>query len=206
MKQNIFGKIGKSSIKPSKKSLSRVMKACGKAAEKRGTQVEKFKYVHKLLFQKLTSGKSNISLSERRESERIESLKLVTSSGLNKDFQSIMECLNQKVSAMTTQDLDEDLLSYEDMETKIPNVGEKALSETVCNFLREMRNKVDIDKLNATVTIMSLDQGMEMVTPQMVEKGPLELFDDFLKEIKNDVNISDINKTVKIMSLDQGFP
>ena len=182
------------------------MKACGKAAETRGTQAEKFKYVHKLLFQKSTSGKSNISLSERRESERIERLKLVTSSGLNKDFESIMECLNQKVSALTTQDLDEDLLSYEDMETKIPTVGEKALSETVGNFLREMRNKVDIDKLNATVTIMSLDQGMEMVTPQMVEKGPLELFDDFLKEIKNDVDISDINKTVKIMSLDQGFP
>ena len=180
------------------------MKACGKAAEKRGTQAEKFKYVHKLLFQKSTSGKSNISLSERRESERIERLKLVTSSGL-KDFESIMEW-NQKVSALTTQDLDEDLLSYEDMETKIPTVGEKALSETVGNFLREMRNKVDIDKLNATVTIMSLDQGMEMVTPQMVEKGPLELFDDFLKEIKNDVDISDINKTVKIMSLDQGFP
>ena len=199
MKQTIFGKIGKSSIKPSKKSLSRVMKACGKAAEKRGPQAEKFKYAHKLLFQKLTSGKSNISLSERRESERIERLKLVTSSGLNKDFESIMEGLNQKVSALTTQDLDEDLLSYEDMET---NVGEKRLSETVGNFLREIRNKVDIEKLNATVKIMSLD----MMTPQMVKKGPSELFDDFLREIRNDVDIYELNETATRMSLDQGFP
>ena len=109
------------------------MKACGKAAEKRGPQAEKFKYVHKLLFQKLTSGKSNLSLSEKRESERIERLKLVTSSGLNKDFESVMEGLNQKVSALTTQDLDEDILSYEDKET---NVVKKRLSETVGNFLR----------------------------------------------------------------------
>ena len=98
MKQTIFGKIGKSSIKPSKKSLSRVMKAC-KAAEKRGP----------------------------RESERIERLNLVTSSGLNKDFESIMEGLNQKVSALTTQDLDEDILSYEDMEMMTTQVQTKFL-------------------------------------------------------------------------------
>ena len=103
------------------------MKACGKAAEKRGPQAEKFKYVHKLLFQKLTSGKSNLSLSEKRESERIERLKLVTSSGLNKDFESVMEGLNQKVSALTTQDLDEDLQSYEDMEMMTPQVQTKFL-------------------------------------------------------------------------------
>ena len=103
------------------------MKACGKAAEKRGPQAEKFKYVHKLLFQKLTSGKSNLSLSEKRESERIERLKLVASSGLNKDFENVMEGLNQKVSALTTQDLDEDILSYEDMEMMTTQVQTKFL-------------------------------------------------------------------------------
>lgn len=127
LKQTMFGKIEKNCTKPTKKSLSRVMKACGKAAEKRGPQAEKFKYVHKLLFQKLTSGKSNLSSSEKRESERIERLKLVTSSGLNKDFESVMEGLNQKVSALTTQDLDEDLQSYEDMEMMIPQVQTKFL-------------------------------------------------------------------------------
>ena len=65
---------------------------------------------------------------------------------------------------------------------------------------------MDIDKLNATVTIMSLDQGMEMRTPQMVEKGPSELFDDFLREIRNDVDIYKLNETVTSMSLNQGFP
>ena len=103
LKQTIFGKIKKNSIKPSKKSLSKVMKACGAAAEKRGPRAEHFKYVHKMLFQKLTSGKSNLSLTEKRESERVERLKLVTSSGMNKDFEIVMEGLNQKVSALTTQ-------------------------------------------------------------------------------------------------------
>lgn len=186
------------------------MKACGAAAEKQGPRAEHFKYVHKLLFQKLTSGKSNLSLSEKRESERIERLKLVTSSGLNKDFKSVMEGLNQKVSALTTQDLDEDILSYEDMEMRTPKVGEKgpSESETIGNFLREMRNEVDIDKLNETVKIMSLDQGfpMDMMTPQVVEKGSSETFGNFLREIRNDVDIYELNETVTSMSLDQGFP
>ena len=206
LKQTIFGKIEKNSIKPTKKSLSRVMKACGAAAEKQGPRAEHFKYVHKLLFQKLTSGKSNLSLSEKRESERIERLKMVTSSGLNKDFESVMEGLNQKVSALTTQDLDEDILSYEDMEMRTPKVGEKGLSKTIGNFLKEMRNEADIDKLNETVKIMSLDQGIEMMTTQMVEKGPSETFDDFLRGIRNDVDIYELNETVTSMSLDQGFP
>ena len=70
-----------------------------------------------------------------------------------------MEDLNQKVSTLSTQDWDEDILSYEDMEMKTSKVGEKELSETIGNFLREMRNEVDIDKLNETVTSISLDQG-----------------------------------------------
>ena len=126
LKQTIFGKIEKNSTKPTK-SLSKVMKACGTVAEKQGPRAEHFKYVHKKLFQKLTSGKSNLSLSEKRESERIERLKLVTSSGLNKDFENVMEGLNQKVSALTTQDLDEDILSYEDMEMMTPQVQTKFL-------------------------------------------------------------------------------
>ena len=136
-KQTMFGKIEKNSTKPSKKLLSRVMKACGKAAEKRGSQAEKFKYVHKLLFQKLTSGKSNLSLSEKRESERIERLKLVTSSGLSKDFESEMEGLNQKVSALTTHDLDEEILSYEDMEVTTPQVQTKFLYWAISSYLNQ---------------------------------------------------------------------
>ena len=81
LKQTIFGKIEKNSTKPTNKSISRVMKACGAVAEKQGARAEHFKHVHKLLFQKLTSGKSNLSLSEKRESERIERLKLASSSG-----------------------------------------------------------------------------------------------------------------------------
>ena len=241
LKQTIFGKIKKKSTKPTKKSLSKVMKACGKAAEKRGPQAEKFKYVHKQLFQKSTSGKSNLSFSEKRESERVERLKLITSSGLKKDFKSVMEGLNQKVSDLTTHDLDEDtlsrpvvpvdakapsqfgrsvnpistkegrlcppnntgtpkfsdfptaLLSYEDMEMRTPQVGEKRPSEMIGNFLREIRNEVDIEKLNETVKIMSLDQGMETMTPQVVEKGPSVTFDDLLREIRNDVAIKGSN-------------
>ena len=158
LKQTIFGKIEKNSTKRSKKSLSRVMKACGRAAEKRGPQAEKFKYVHKLLFQKLTFGKSNLSLSEKQESDRIERMKLATSKGWSADFEGLMEDLNQKVTILTAQDLDEDIISYEDMEMKTPKVGEKELSETIGNFLREVRNEVDIDKLNESVTSMYLDQ------------------------------------------------
>jgi hypothetical protein len=61
------------------------------------------------------------------------------------------------------------------------------------NFLREIRNEVDIEKLNETIKIMSLDQGMEMMTPQVVEKGPSVTFDDLLREIRNDVAIKGSN-------------
>mgnify|MGYP001257835798 FL=1 len=70
---------------------------------------------------------------------------------------------------------------------------EKGQSETIGNFLREIRTEVDIEKLNETVKIMSLDQGLEMMTPQVVEKEPSVTFDDLLREIRNDVAIKGSN-------------
>ena len=72
-------------------------------------------------------------------------------------------------------------------------VVEKGQSETIGNFLREIRNEVDIEQLNETVKIMSLDQGTETRTPQVVEKGPSVTFDDLLREIRNDVAIKGSN-------------
>ena len=76
---------------------------------------------------------------------------------------------------------------------RTPQVDEKGPPEMIGNFLREIRNEVDIEKLNETIKIMSLDQSMETMTPQVVEKGPSVTFDDLLREIKNDVAIKGSN-------------
>ena len=82
---------------------------------------------------------------------------------------------------------------------------EKGQSEIIGNFLREIRNEVDIEKLNETIKIMSLDQGMEMRTPRVGEKRLSETIGNFLREMRNEVDIEKLNETVKIMSLDQGM-